>query len=217
MTALPAKIPKAELPQRYEAAKAALERCVLVDECKEWADQSAAIASYARQSKDDALERLAVRIRARAIRRCGELLKAIEPSKGGQPTRGGDPLSRGAAADRAGLSRDQRRTALRVASVSEADFEAAVESDRPASIPQLAALGITRKPMKHRTEGEAEQFAVSTEGQAALGVLYRAAQTVDAKVVALGATKKERERIIKQGHECVKWIGQLIKVARRVK
>jgi hypothetical protein len=65
-----------------------------------------------------------VRIRARAIRRCGELLAAIEKSKGGQPTRGGDPTSRRAAAERAGLSRDQRVTALRVAKVPQADFEA---------------------------------------------------------------------------------------------
>src|SRR4029453_19184853 len=53
---------------------------------------------------------------ARAIRRCGELLRAIEPSTGGRPEKlGGAPpqVSRSQAARDAGLSRDQKRTPLR--------------------------------------------------------------------------------------------------------
>jgi len=38
-------------------------------------------ASYIRQSQDDQLEKMVQRIRARAIRRDGELLKQIEPGK----------------------------------------------------------------------------------------------------------------------------------------
>jgi hypothetical protein len=59
-----------------------------------------AMAVYGIQSKDESLQKMAVRIRARAIRRAGELLQDTEPSKGGQPTRGGDPTSRRAVAER---------------------------------------------------------------------------------------------------------------------
>ena len=53
-----------------------------------WADKAAALASYAKQSEDTTLEKAALRIRARAIRRAGELLKAIMPAKGGDRKRG---------------------------------------------------------------------------------------------------------------------------------
>ena len=45
------------------------------------------MASYARQAKDESLRKQADRIQARAIRRCGELLKQIEPDKGGRPSK----------------------------------------------------------------------------------------------------------------------------------
>ncbi len=45
------------------------------------------MGSYARQAKDDSLRKMADRIQARAIRRCGELLRQIEPARG---TRGPD-------------------------------------------------------------------------------------------------------------------------------
>ena len=72
---------------------------------------------------------MAVRIRARPIRRCGEVLKAMKPGKNqheGNGARGGVPPSRAQAARDAGLSRDQKHTALRVAKPPESDFDAAV-------------------------------------------------------------------------------------------
>lgn len=70
----------------------------------------------------------ATRIKARAIRRCGELLKQIEGAKNqhdakSRGARGAAPPSRSAAATAAGLSRDQKRDALRVASIPADDFE----------------------------------------------------------------------------------------------
>src|SRR5262245_38639552 len=50
---LPAGFTAAQLPAAYEAAKDALAKCDQVDECKDWADKAAAIASYARQAHDD--------------------------------------------------------------------------------------------------------------------------------------------------------------------
>ena len=78
---------------------------------------------------------LAVRIRARAIQRCGVLLRQIaRKEQAGRPLKNGGsgpPISRSQAARDAGLSRDQKRTALRVANVPPDEFEDAVESDDP--------------------------------------------------------------------------------------
>ena len=62
---LPANIDSARLPATYEAARVALSECVRVDECQEWADKAAALASYARQADDTTLEAYAKRIRGR--------------------------------------------------------------------------------------------------------------------------------------------------------
>src|SRR5262249_20889757 len=120
----------AKLPQNYQAAKTAIAQCERVDECADWANKMEAIASYARQSKDNSLRKAADRIQARAVRRCGELLNEIPkapvggPAKisGGTPTdsqepRGPTPREQAAAA--AGLSRDQAVQAIRVANVPE--------------------------------------------------------------------------------------------------
>jgi hypothetical protein len=107
-------------------------------ECAEWKNKAEAIASYARQAEDETLLNTATRIKARAIRRCGELLREIKPAKGAnQNIRGGAPPkvhTRTEAAKGAGLSRDQSKQALRVAAVDERDFEAAVESAQPPTV-----------------------------------------------------------------------------------
>jgi hypothetical protein len=86
---LPAEIAEAvaaaRLPKVYEQAKQALAKCERIDQCKEWADKAAALASYARQAEDVELENNARRIRLKAVRRMGELLREIKPSRGGRP------------------------------------------------------------------------------------------------------------------------------------
>ena len=72
----------AKLPPSYQAAKEALAACEAIDECKDWADRMAALASYAAQAKDEELLRRARRIQARALRRVGELLQQIESARG---------------------------------------------------------------------------------------------------------------------------------------
>lgn len=102
------KIQDAPLPVSYELATKALAECTRLDECKDWANKAEALASYARQSKDDRLRKMAIRIQARAIRRCGELLREIES---GQGTRT-DKLHDGAVTKSTRLVRahDQRST-----------------------------------------------------------------------------------------------------------
>ena len=104
----------AKLPAVYVEAQKALAACQKIDECKAWADKAAAIASYAKQAQDQTLMDTATRIKARAIRRCGEILKEMKKSQGertDRPKGGAPPRSRRARAQAAGLSRDQERDA----------------------------------------------------------------------------------------------------------
>ena len=136
-------IADAKLPASYERAKTALSECSRIDECQEWADKARALASYAKQSKDDSLRKMAERIQSRAISRCGELLKQIEPGTGKyQSKREGDrPLDRKQAGDAAGMSDHQRKQALRVANIPREQFESLVESDNPPTVTKLAEMG----------------------------------------------------------------------------
>lgn len=151
-TNLPAHVnaANANLPRSYEAAKTALANCVSIDECKDWADKAQALASYAKQANDEELTRQTVRIRDRAIRRMGELLKQIEPSKGGRPpeTRVADhpSYSRQSVATSAGISPHQAKQAVRVANVPAAEFERQVESPKPPTVTALAEQGKKTAP-----------------------------------------------------------------------
>lgn len=98
---MPANLPSianATLPVVYQKAKEALATCDRIDECKDWADKTAALASYAKQSEDEALFKMAMRIRGRALRRCGELLREFQNqgARTDKQLRGGtDPKSQG--------------------------------------------------------------------------------------------------------------------------
>lgn len=146
-------VENARLPQTYANAKTALYNCVSIDECQSWADKAAALASYAKQAGDDSLMKMATRIRDRAIRRSGELLKQIEPSKGGRPleTTVGthSSFTRTDAARAAGMSPHQQAQAVRVANVPADQFEKLVESDTPPTVTKLAEMGkqSQRKPV----------------------------------------------------------------------
>lgn len=205
----------ASLPVAYERAKEALAACDRVDECKEWADKAAALASYAKQSEDDTLYKHAVRIRARAIRRCGELLKEIgRPKQGGRPPKnGGGTPTVSQAAEEAGLSRDQRVTAIRVASVPAEDFDEAVESDEPPTITALADAGKATKPkplidLKGRDPAD---FAASTDAQGNLRRLFEAAERIPAARVARGAFPHERRDIEQQAMVVQTWLRDLLR------
>jgi hypothetical protein len=146
--ALP-NVASATLPASYERARTALATCTQIDECKDWADKAAALASYAKQADDDSLQKFALRIQARAIRRCGELLKTFQNpgARTDQPTVGTDErLTQRQAAAGAGMSERQELTAVRVANVPVEDFEAAIESDDPPTVTRLAEAGTASRP-----------------------------------------------------------------------
>ena len=89
------------------------------------------------------LRKMADRIQARAIARCGELMLEISPASGRQPENGGalPRFTRKQAAKEAGLSDDQRKTALRVASIPKEQRDALIEAETPPTVTQLAEIG----------------------------------------------------------------------------
>lgn len=139
-----------ELPGNYEAAKVALSECVAIDQCKDWSDRAAALASYARQADDQTIYNYAMRIKARAVRRAGELLKEID-GRGGDRTKttaadSSVATQRQVAAD-AGMSERQQVTAVRVANVPQPQFDLQVESDTPPTVTALAEQGKRPAPI----------------------------------------------------------------------
>lgn len=138
-------VANARLPAAYENAKAALASCASIDECQDWANKAEALASYARMADDDTLRKLADRIQARAVRRCGELLKTFNNERARTDLDKG-ALTQRQAADGAGLSLHQERTAVRVANVPIHDFEAVVESETPLTVTKLAEMGKQSRP-----------------------------------------------------------------------
>lgn len=213
---IPANLPgvaSARLPVSYENARTALAECSRIDECKDWADRAAAIASYAKQANDETLHRYADRIKARAIRRCGELLKQIPPDKGGRPpaeTQEGDlpSFTRTEAADAAGLSEHQRKTALRVASVPEADFERQVESDTPPTVTVLAEQGKQIQAM--RGDASVAQFRAATKALATLREFSEFVRSVDAVDVANGVQPAEVASVRRQVSAIDAWLDRFV-------
>lgn len=203
----------APLPVKYEAAKQALAECSSVDECSTWAKKAAALASYARQADDRSLEDMAARIRARAIRRCGELLKEIPKAPPGRKLGDAPPpiSARAQAAQDAGLSRDQTKDALRVARIPARDFEAAVESESPPTITELADRG-TRKaaPVVDLNGVDPAVFNRSLHASAGIRDLSGSLTRFKAADIAAGVLPRQRPDLIDALERLIPWLGTLL-------
>jgi hypothetical protein len=193
----------ASLPATYEAAKTALSNCAQIDECQSWADKAAALASYAKQANDDEMMKMATRIRDRAIRRAGELLKQIEPAHGANQNIVGDatPIvqTRKQAASDAGLSPDQAKQAIRVANVPSEEFERQVESANPPTVTKLAEQGKKPAPkpvidLQGRDPGE---FNRSLHFVAEFEDYQRTVERFDLEAILPGLIDAERDRVRK--------------------
>lgn len=228
---LPTNLPNAataRLPELYEGAKAALAQCERIDECKDWGDKMAAMASYARQAKDESLERTARRIRARAVDRCGALLKSIPKGTHAGPGRGNQgesvPLGlspRQEAARAAGLSRDEVKQAIRVNNVSRDEFERRVESAKPPTVTELAELGKRQAPkgavdLRGR---DPQDFKVATRVLGQVREMLKFCQSADADPAAgvRGSSTKELHALRAQVLGLQGWLTTLLKEIDRPK
>jgi hypothetical protein len=172
----------ARLPASYERAKRALAECESIDECKDWANKAKALAAYGRMQGDTELEKLALRIRAHAARRAGELLHEIPAETGGRPPRkkysGGHspefsdasrevaekPMSpRAAAAKDAGMSEHQAKEAMRVATVPKEEFDRQVTGSKPPSVATLAKQGTRNRTLPSAPAAGTHRAIIGTE------------------------------------------------------
>jgi hypothetical protein len=137
-------IGRSRLPETYRAAIAKLRECVRLDEVADWSNKLEAMAAYAKTAQNTEVFRLAIRIRARALRRCGEMLKEIPDTNRGRPKihESDTRITRAAAAEEAGLTPWRKTQALRVVEVPADEFADVVENEHPARIiPTLTARG----------------------------------------------------------------------------
>ena len=215
---LPDNLPSiahAKLPGTYESARSALAKCSRIDECADWANKAEALASYAKQAGDDTMRKMADRIQARAIRRCGEMLRAIKrPEQGGRPSGngvGGGPVSRAQAARDAGLSRGQKRDAIRVARVPEDEFEAAVESNDPPTVSKLAERGREPRPGFNIGGRDPEEFSCSTQAQGQLRRFAEFTDEVAPAVVVRGAVPREYQAMARHATQILSWLTDLLR------
>jgi hypothetical protein len=209
---LPDNLPSignAKLPAAYERAKEALSQCSAIDECQNWADKAEALASYAKQAKDDQLRKLADRIQARAIRRCGELLKTFDARGDHRRTDVADSSSQKEAAQKAGLSERQQVTAVRVANIPAEDFEKAVESEDPPTVTELAQAGKKSRLPVSPTGADLEYFAIATAGQDHLRRFAEFAEQTAPEKVAKGSRRYERKGIRQHIDIIERWMDQL--------
>lgn len=212
---------RARLPVAYQTAKTLLAQCSKIDECKDWADKSEALASYARQAKDDSLRKHADRIQARAIRRAGELLKEFDGKGRNQYSgkdSGGVPTTQRGVAKKAGMSKDQQVTAVRVANVPEEEFEKAVDSNNPPTVTQLAEEGKKSRPKSDKPGlggpvpegfGEATHF---------LGTVSRFAefcQEKQAEIIAGGLLPHEITTLKQNIAIIDAWLDELLEILPR--
>jgi hypothetical protein len=196
-----ADIARARFPATYEQAKTALASCDNVDECLDWANKAEALAAYAKMADDDTLRTLADRIQARAIRRMGELLKEFD-GKGNNQHGVGAHTTQREIAESAGISKHQQVQAVRVANVPVAHFEAAIESDQPPTVTQLAALGRRSGPVKTR-EFESEIWNQLRAGLDAILALPLPTDVI--KVVQKNGVRKKQ---LQQRTAAFSWIAQ---------
>ena len=136
---------------RYDAMCRAIAAAASVDEAKAIRDKAVAMEAYFRQAKNRENERKAERIRLRAERRSGELLRQIEKEKGGRPKRGenrSSPRTGFQTLPDMGISKNQSAHWQRVAEIPEPEFNQAVESKKPT----VAVNGVVKKQRRAEQE-----------------------------------------------------------------
>ena len=207
----------APLPKSYEAAKAALANCTSLDECRDWADKAEALASYARQADDATLVQYAHRIQARAVRRCGELLKQFDGR--GRPAENveGDhnilPPSRKQVAERAGISPHQTAQAVRVANISPETFTAMVDSPAPPTVTKLADMGRTPRAEPTLPPPAPPRPAGFQQATALLGTVRRFAEFCaanDPELIAGGVLPHEAADTREQVATIDAWLDRFV-------
>jgi hypothetical protein len=213
-------VKNAKLPASYEHARAALEKCEQIDECKEWADKAAALASYAKQAEDETLFKTAMRIKGRAIRRVGELLKQIETRRGSNQNirEGARPKveTRQSVAEAAGLSSHQQKQALRIAELPKREFEKAIEAEKPPTLTALAKQG-KRSSSAHLKGRRPEEFSASIDARGRMRDMADMCERIAPAVAVRGAREYDHPKMKAWARTIATWVAKLQNELKRTK
>lgn len=142
----------ARVAPNYEAMRTAIAKCEKLDEIAKLANQAVAVQAYFRQAQDVDNEMQTSRIRIRAERKMGEILKEMtakgERAKRGEPVT--QQISRGATSaptlKNLGIPPDRASRAIQLANVPEKEFEAALAAPQVAQPRRI--LREVREPPK---------------------------------------------------------------------
>lgn len=235
MSAALATIPsveKAKLPTVYVEATKALEKCERVDECKDWADKAAAIASYARQMNDDEMLNFAMRIKDRATRQFGVLMAKMPANPEGRPPKnsaGTRPVieTRATIQEHLGVSDHQVKQALNIAAIPKKEFDRLVDAPEPPTLTELAQRGReikreeappakTPRPMTAHLAGRAaEDFAEATKGAGAVKEFAEEVADLDPVAVGRGLDSREKQRVLGDVESGIAWLIKLRAALKR--
>ncbi len=141
---------------KYDAMCTAIAECERVDEVKEIRDKSLALQTYFKLSKNYTAERQAIKVRIRAERRAGQLLKesdrATGQETGGKKSLGGRrerPPNQPKTLKEQGITKDESSRFQKLAEVPEALFEEKLNT--PYGHPSPVAIIASHKGAKVTT------------------------------------------------------------------
>jgi hypothetical protein len=136
----------------------------------------------------------------------------IDRAPAGRPKNGGGGHTKSQAARDAGLSRNQKNTALRVAAVPQLAFEEAVESDDPPTVTKLAEAGTQKKPAPvFDLQGrDPHDFQAATAGHGQVRRLAEFARTTEAAAVVRGSRPHEIDDLIRDATIATDWLETLL-------
>lgn len=193
------------IPVSYQKAVTAIKECDAIDEAKDWADKMSALALYYKQSKDKTLEDYAKRIRIRAERRMGELLRQFDGKGNNQYSKEGTDATDGKltqknVAENIGLSERQQLQSVRLSNIPEETFNQMVDSENVPTLTQLAELG-TKKVVKVVNQNNKDSWKVNER----LKEIAKLLKEYDAIYTIEGMDKDLIESTVKTISEIENW------------
>ena len=148
---------------RYDAMCSAIAECVRVGQAKDIRDKAKALQDYSRQAGNHEAERQCAIIRARAERRCGELLKAMAESGERATQDTGRPekvsplvtlIEKPETLESLHISRMQSSRWQLIAEIPDAVFEKAIQNAIPTTRGLVDIAKEARRCRKRREHGD---------------------------------------------------------------
>lgn len=187
---------------RYDAARTALAAAHRVDEVKDIRDKAHALAAYARQANDTAMVEWATEIKVRAERRAGELLAAMRER--GELGAGRPPDDNGSILEPLGIDKKQSSRWQKLAAVSDAKFEAAVDAAKAVAREVTATSVLQHANMAVHYSSETDRWATP---QALFNLLNREFSFVTDVCASLGNAKCSEFYTAETDGLAQRWVG----------